>query len=474
MSTQVDKFTGVAARLTPAQRARIAVFRFGLGPKPGLIERLSRSPNAAFDACWSELTSPTASTNVLIPRPTVNGQQLTAQQDYARSCFAGGNDRLSSVIRYEELARRYVQHLKPDIGFAERLVLFWANHFSMHFEKSVNVRCVIGHFERTVVRANVLGRFPAMLVGAVSHPSLIAYLDNQGSSKTAINENLAREILELHTLGTTKRYPNRTTGYDQDDVRSMARILTGWSIFFGMLSSTVHHPDYGQFSFKQNAHDETPHRVFGQTFSSAGQQKGIDALNWLGVHPFTAENIATKLLRHFAFDDPPNHLVTRLQKVFVQHQGNLLEVSKALLQMEEVWAAPLRIRPPHLWAVAMARGLGFAAADFTDASPNYVHNHWQSRLEALDNNVWAWPTPDGYPDRDSHWIHPDAIRMRPNVAIQILRDAHNRGYVLPNPDTLRGNLLPGNVRVTSPAGGGIDNTRSQIADIFLTTEFMTR
>jgi uncharacterized protein (DUF1800 family) len=473
-----DRFTGAAAGLTPQQRARIAVFRFGLGPKPRLIARLSRSPNAAFDACWAELTASTAKANVLIPPPRVNGRQLTPDDDMQRCCFAGGNDINSGTIRYQELSRRYCKHLEPEVGLVERLALFWANHFSMHEEKSVPVRSVIGHFERTVVRQHVLGSYPEMLKAAVAHPALIGYLDNFRSTKNAINENLAREILELYTLGTQRRFPNRSIDYTQEDIKSLAGIITGWGISYRMLSRTAHHPEYGSFRFRQSDHDEVTRKVLGQSFGAPGQAKGFAALQWLAEHSYTGQNIATKLLRHFGFDNPPESLVSRLRHIYVHTGGNLLEVSKSLLRMEEVWAAPLRLRPPHLWAVAMARGLGFTNVDFPDTMTSGIHrieSHWQMRLRQLNNAAWGRVTPDGYPDIDAAWLHPDAMRMRPVIAIQMLHDSKWRGYALPNPDTLRSQLLPGSVRMANVSRyTGDSRVRAELAEIFLTSEYMTR
>jgi uncharacterized protein (DUF1800 family) len=409
----------------------------------------------------------------MIPASQVHGRSVTAEQDMQICCFAGGNDPASSDVRWLEIGQRCSQHLAPSVGFVERLVLFWSNYFSITQFKSVPVRCTVGHFERTVIRAHVLGNFSDMLKAALTHPAMIGYLDNQASSKTAVNENLARETLELYTVGTQMRYPDRKTDYTQQDVISLARILTGWNLF-----NRVGHSENLQFRFMPNSHDERPHEVMKQSFSAAGQKKGLDALDWLARHPYTAENVATRMLRHFGWDEPPKDAVTKLQNAFIENEGNLLEVAKALLKMEEVWAAPARLRPPYLWIMAQARALGFGAADFTGKietsnGPIFrVHAHWFNRLQ--EQQVWGSITPDGFPDVEWHWLHPNAIRMRPIMAIQLLRDAHGRGYVLPQPETLRSELLPGSVAVTQPTGQGIERTRSQIADIFLTTEFMTR
>jgi uncharacterized protein (DUF1800 family) len=466
MTSTTDPFKGAARSLTPAQRASVAAFRFGLGPKPGTLERLSVSPSAAFEACWNELSNPRAAL-ITVPR--------TPEQDLEKCCSAGGVQQTSAFLSYEELGVRYAKHLEPDVGFVERLVLFWANHFSIHGGKSVAVRATLGHFERTVIRRHVLGSFPDMLKAAISHPCMVGYLDNHSSRKGAVNENLAREILELYTVGTSKRYRGRSWGYTQADVEAMAGMLTGWSINFDLAEKSKEQGNrYGQFLFRQNWHDERSYVLMGQSFGGGGQAKGFDALQWLATHSFTAQNIAYKLLRHFVCDDPPDAMVNELRHIFWFHKGNLLEVAKYLLRMEAVWTAPLRLRPPHLWVVAQARAMGFGPEDF-GTLPTQVENFWQNRLRALNNAAWNWLTPDGYPDNDAEWLDPDAMRMRVLVANQLLGDAESRGRKLPAADVLRQQVLPGSSRVTSLSGVPASlHNRAAIADLFLSSEFMTR
>jgi uncharacterized protein (DUF1800 family) len=463
-----DRFTRAAATLTPEQRARVAAFRFGLGPKPGLIQKLSQSPNAAFDACMAELTAPNARTAVMIP------QSLSEAQDYERCCLLGGFLEQSGQLRIHELGRRFAKHMEPEVGFVERLVLFWANHFSLQHEKSLLVKATLGHFESMVIRKHVLGSFPEMLQAAITHPAMIGYLDNHTSRSTSVNENLGREILELYTVGTASRFPDRTTDYTQADVESLARIITGWTINRAVDQAKTPVKPFGQFQFRPDWHDERAHQLMGQTFSAPGQAKGMDALRWLALHPFTAQHIATKLLRHFVCDEPPAGMVSWLQKVFLTHNGSLMELSKALLRLERAWVLPPRLRTPHLWVVSQARALGFSAADF-GTTVDTVDRFWQTRLRQMNHAPWTWTTPDGFPDRDSDWLHPNGMRLRVLIANQILLDAQSRGRTLPVADTLRRQLLPGSTRTTSLDGmfASVQN-RAALADLFLSTEFMTR
>jgi uncharacterized protein (DUF1800 family) len=226
MSTQGERFTGAAAGLTPQQRARIAAFRFGMGPKLGLIEKLSRSRDAAFQACWDELTGPSARAAAMIPPLHVGGVQLTEEQDAERYLSAVGiTDAATHERRNEELGRRYAKHMEPELGFVERLVLFWANHFSMHQFRTWRTRISLGHFERAVIRKNVLGSFPQMLADAISHTALIDYLDNNRNTRRNLNENLARET----SSSTPSARPSVTPAGRRTTPRPMSKALPAFS-----------------------------------------------------------------------------------------------------------------------------------------------------------------------------------------------------------------------------------------------------
>ena len=197
-----------------------------------------------------------------------------------------------------------------------------------------------GSFEREAIRPHVLGRFGDMLVAVEQHPAMLFFLDNEqslGPSSRAginrhrgLNENLAREIMELHTLGVNG-------GYTQDDVTSFARVITGWTFAGrqGVLGAA------GSFVFNANAHEPGAQRVLGKIYEANGVAQGEAVLADIACHPSTATFISTKLARHFVADDPPPALVAKLQDIFVRTDGDLRLLANALIDADEAWTAPL-------------------------------------------------------------------------------------------------------------------------------------
>ena len=223
---------------------------------------------------------------------------------------------IQRTYRAEALARLQRAAI-ADCGFAERLVAFWSNHFCISANKGELARMWAGSFEREAIRPHVLGRFGDMLKAVEQHPAMLFFLDNQQSlgpdsragqnRKRGLNENLAREIMELHTLGVGG-------GYSQDDVTSLARIITGWT--FAGRQGQLGTP--GSFVFNANAHQPGAQRLLGKVYENNGVGQGEAALADIARHPSTAKFIATKFARHFVADDPPPALVARLQDVFQQ------------------------------------------------------------------------------------------------------------------------------------------------------------
>ena len=261
---------------------------------------------------------------------------------------------IQKTYRAEALARLQ-RAMIADCGFTERLVTFWSNHFCISANKGELARIWAGSFEREAIRPHVLGRFADMLKAVEQHPAMLFFLDNQQSlgpdsragqnRKRGLNENLAREIMELHTLGVGG-------GYTQDDVTSLARIITGWT--FAGRQGQLGAP--GTFVFNANAHQPGPQLLLGRTYEDNGLAQGEAALADIARHPSTAKFIATKFARHFVADDPPPALVARLQEVFRKSDGDLRALATALLDSDEAWQAPLtKIRSPYEFLVATGR-----------------------------------------------------------------------------------------------------------------------
>eukprot|EP01042_Synura_sphagnicola_P009806 gene9806-12583_t len=221
-----------------------------------------------------------------------------------------------------ELNARFNGTVKaPVIGFNERMVMFWMNHFAVSLKKSEAVGILTGAYEREAIRPYAFGKFYDLLLAVETHPVMLEYLDNQQSigpnaiankgGKRGLNENLAREIMELHTLGVG-------TGYTQTDVTAFAKVITGWTF-----NRNPEKGDIGTFSFNARAHEPGPQRILNTTYADTGVDQGKSVLRDLSRHPATAKHIATKLARHFVSDTPPPALVTRLAKTFKKTDGDL-------------------------------------------------------------------------------------------------------------------------------------------------------
>src|ERR1700751_3130077 len=258
---------------------------------------------------------------------------------------------IQKTYRAEALARLQ-RAMMSDCGFTERLVTFWSNHFCISANKGELARIWAGSFEREAIRPHVLGRFSDMLKAVEQHPAMLFFLDNQQSlgpdsragqnRKRGLNENLAREIMELHTLGVGG-------GYSQQDVTSLAQIITGWT-FVGR-QGILGQP--GSFVFNVNAHQPGAQQLLGKVYPAGGIEQGEAALADIARHPSTAKFIASKLVRHFVADDPPPALVGRLAGTFTRTDGDLRALTLALVDSDEAWRAPpTKIRSPYEYLVA--------------------------------------------------------------------------------------------------------------------------
>ncbi|RXG94791.1 DUF1800 family protein [Bradyrhizobium zhanjiangense] len=316
---------------------------------------------------------------------------------------------IQKTFRAEALARLQRATL-AECGFTERLVVFWSNHFCISASKGELARIWAGAFEREAIRPHVLGRFADMLRAAEQHPAMLFFLDNQQSlgpdsragqnRKRGLNENLAREIMELHTLGVGG-------GYTQDDVTSLARIITGWT--FAGRQGQLGVP--GSFVFNVNAHQPGSQILLGKTYAQAGLAQGEAALANIARHASTANFIATKLVRHFVADDPPPALVARLRDIFVKTDGDLKALAMALVDSDEAWKAPLtKMRSPYDFLVASGRLLARVPED----PGTYLNN-----LNLLGQPLWSPAGPNGFPDTSAAWAAPEGMKLRLDIAAQM-------------------------------------------------------
>jgi uncharacterized protein (DUF1800 family) len=302
-------------------------------------------------------------------------------------------------IYLDEVAARYTAACDSRTPLVERLVAFWSNHFTVSGVRPV-VRPVAGAFEREAIRPHILGSFADLVFAAVQHPAMGLYLDNAvsvGPNSQAgenrgrgLNENLGRELLELHTLGVDG-------GYTEDDVRALARILTGWSI--GRLQD----PDPGHFQFLDRFHEPGPKTLLGRAYPEGGMHEGIEAIMEIAHHPATARHIARKLARHFIADDPPPAAVDRLAAAFRESHGNLRAVAEALIDLPEAWQSyQKKVKTPWDLVVSASVATGIRLPG----------DQLAAALNRLGQAVYMAPSPAGWGDDASTWIGPEAVLRR--------------------------------------------------------------
>jgi uncharacterized protein (DUF1800 family) len=409
-----------------AEAGLLAVTRFGLGPRPGEIAAVGGDPRAALLA-MTERPEAALIRDAPVPDPH---EELIACYDWKerrRELIVGGIDATTDEGRQQlrqtigprcfrsaydrEAAARAVHAVATDAPFVERLVQFWSNHFAISARKKNTLLVLAGDYERTAIRPHALGRFRDMLHAVAKHPAMIVYLDNQASAgpnsrlgrrrKRGLNENLAREILELHTLGVDG-------GYSQEDVTNFARILTGWS--------TTGRKDVRPlaFRFQERQHEPGAFTVLGRTIAEEGQAQGEAVLDMLASHPATARSVARRMARHFVAEDPPPALVERLAAVFRETDGNLAELARALVRSDEAWT-PERVKliPPSDFVVAALRLTGIEPRD----------DILDRAAQRLGQPVWMPPSPEGWPDEDAAWMLPDALLERVDWAWTLVKRA---------------------------------------------------
>jgi uncharacterized protein (DUF1800 family) len=406
-----------------SKRQLIAFQRFGLGARPGDFSRV-KNP---LKSLRKELSTPgitlVAKTSLL---PTY--KQACALGETGKTDLPGlvANADNSVTVFRRELDARFRKHLSVKFGFAERLVLFWANHFSMSSNKEVRtvVRSTIGQLERDVIRKHALGKFPDMLVGVMTHPAMIVYLDNQisvgpnsesaksGNLFNDVNVNLAREIHELHTVGSGG-------GYTEADVKALALILSGWT--FVTESDASHNADggsyanVGQFIYKARWHEPAASfKHMGVVRANKGSATGVEVLRWLALRPQTAEFLAFKMLKHFITDNPTPKMVKPLKAAYLKGGGDLKAMALAMLDLKSAWTVPLRkYRTPYETVVAQYRAMRTMHTPYAVSSGSDVSNYQTTRwnLAFLNQKPWECLDPDGWDDDSAEWLNPDALRV---------------------------------------------------------------
>ncbi|MFY7960240.1 MAG: DUF1800 family protein, partial [Elsteraceae bacterium] len=386
--------------MSPTPASLIALNRFGLGARPGDAALVGADAKA-----WlrGQIAPPPAlPVYDGLPPGGISVAKLVSQGQSAAE-IAKEAERLAREQGRElyarEMAARLAAQLESPAPFIERMTAFWSNHFTVSIQRPTLLG-VVGAFEREAIRPNVVGRFADLLRAAESHPAMLLYLDNAQSIgpnspvgrriNRGLNENLAREILELHSLGVDG-------GYSQADVRALAGVLTGWSI------GRADEPNPGQFMFRARAQEPGPQTLLGVVYDGDGKQRADRALGDLARHPRTIQRLSAKLAAHVTRDDPPAALVARLTAVWTGSDGDLAAVYAALIDAPECWdPAPRKLKTPHEFALSTWRLL-------QDRSPPKDR---LASLGALGQPSFAAPSPAGWSDREADWLGPEALMRR--------------------------------------------------------------
>ncbi|MBU4432835.1 MAG: DUF1800 family protein [Alphaproteobacteria bacterium] len=388
--------------------AALAVTRFGLGARPGDIAAASGDPRGAL----LDQIDPRGADQPQA-QPETAAERFIAMRAYQELRRAAKDDGDPKTVAVQQANRVLREKAAADFlararlgagtpaGFRERWALFWANHFTVSSTKEIT-GVMVGPFEQEVIRPYAFNSFENLLVASSTHPAMLTYLDQAQSvgpgSKAAgrngqrgLNENLAREILELHTVGIE-------AGYSQADVTEFARALTGFSV------GKETDDRAGQFVFRDNIHEPGARVILGKTYKSGDLDQGLAVLKALAAHPATARHLSFKIARHFVADDPPPALVARLEARWIKSGGRLDQVARELVAAPEAWdPAATKFKTPYEFLISSWRLIG--------AQPS-AYERITVPLIGLAQRGFSAPSPKGWSDMAGEWCSPDGLIKR--------------------------------------------------------------
>ena len=401
----------------------IAANRFGLGAKPGDLKSIDRNPTSwLLDQLQGPSRQPAELKGLPITADVLFEVQNVRREQRQMRELADVEPAPDTANKYGRLVRghyteqtqaRYRHAASTDLPFHERLVHFWSNHFAVSADKQP-LSAIAGLYENEAVRPNITGTFADLLIASEQHPAMITYLDNQRSigpnstlgrranraqrdREIGLNENLAREILELHTLGVDG-------GYSQEDVTTFARVITGWSIGGAGDAGRFAEGDPGTFEFRETIHEPGTHSIMGKRYAQKGLDQGIAVLRDLAVHPSTARFVASKLARHFVADEPSQSLVDQLVETYLESGGELTKVYEVLIGTDEAWIeAHSKYKSPHDFVIST-----FRAFDHVPDNTRFV----VGALDLMGQTPFRPGSPAGWPDTAEHWGGADALYKR--------------------------------------------------------------
>jgi uncharacterized protein (DUF1800 family) len=403
----------------------IAATRFGLGAQPGELEAIHADPRGFLKAQIRPegADQPQGNLGTSAQNLTVFEGLRKERKDLKGEAGAGAADlkqvqaQIRDMVIDEMVARGRLAATTP-AAFRERWTLFWSNHFTVSATKGT-VAPIAGAFEREAIRPHVFGRFSDLLLASSQHPAMLLYLDQAASvgpdsstgqsaagrkRQAGLNENLAREIMELHTVGVNG-------GYTQADVTEFARALTGWSIVRGNQGSggrfgggEVGQP--GTMTFRPLAHEPGVRHVLGRAYAQDGYAQGRAILLDLAANPATARHIARKIAIHFVADDPPPELVARLEQSFNATGGRLDILAETLIDSPDAWTYSAgKFKTPYEFLVSSWR--------LTGATPDLDNpRKFAGSMTVLGQRPFSAPSPKGWPDDAAEWASPDGLIKR--------------------------------------------------------------
>lgn len=449
----------------------IATNRFGLGARPD--DALPTDPQEWLRSQLSDTPADSTAWQRAKRTPELLVPWLAQQRAFRQADPAHRSEIRASYLREARLdyvsaaGARMTNALQSSAPFFDRLVHFWANHFAVSVDKILIVG-LAGAFEADAIRPHIMGRFEDLLTAAITHPAMLLYLDQaqsigpnsrMGQRRTqgqpgarGLNENLAREILELHTLGVQG-------GYTQHDVTELTRALTGWTL----PSDAPDRTDSSTVRFVPALHEPGPRQLLDRRYPDSGADQARAILHDLALAPATARHIAHKLARHFVADEPPPALVGRLAAEFERTGGDLPAVYRVLIEAPESWRAPSsKFKTPFDWIVSSLRALGT-----TEIPAQRAVN----LMNQLGQPIWRPGSPAGFDDQSAAWAGPDSlmrrVEMAQRLAMQFARqvDARERA-----PMVLRETLG----RDTAQAIARAESASTALALMLVSPEFLRR
>jgi uncharacterized protein (DUF1800 family) len=446
---------------SPAQdeKALHVLDRLGYGPRPGDLQRVEamgvdRYIDQQLAAGQPEPVGLTQQLNQLTTLHmtpaqlwlayTPDPQKVRTLDPAARQEAQKTARQRARIIAYQARQARLLRAIYSPNQLQQVMTDFWFNHFNIFAQKGLDLLWV-GAFEEQAIRPHALGRFRDLLEATARHPAMQFYLDNiqntaPGSpgargKNVGINENYARELMELHTLGVNG-------GYTQQDVITLAHILTGWGYRPRyQLTRLGPPPDADDFQFDARRHDYTDKIFLGHPIPGSGPQEVETALDILAKSPATAKHISYQLAQYFVADKPDPALVNALARRWMQTDGNIREVLRTLFHSRQFWAAKNfhnKFKTPYQYVVSSIRASGIPATNMRPLN---------NTLQQMGQPIYGYITPDGYKYTADVWLNPDAMTKRLNFATAF----SNGGLPLTRPDP--GPVMPGVAKAGSMAAG---------------------